>query len=294
MALPELREAAAADIPAMLEVFFEADEELRASDGRPPRQRETERLRPWFEHHLRHDRATSIVAEDHGRVVAYGVVMVRTRSGFLSELFVAPRWQGRGLGRAVLRECLARAPFERMATCTDAIQPVSTGLYASIGLAPRTPIYVLTGPLDPGALPGPRPGATTAPLAVGAVDALDRSALGYQRPVDHAAWVTEGRRGLTFLDDDGVLAGYGYVHPNGRLGPVLAVDPADLPAFAGELVRSIAGAGDYRCVVPGPARDALRALLAAGLRIDDSPGIYCADHDRLRLDRYLPMSTALL
>ena len=284
----------AADIPAMLEVFFEADEHLRAGDGRPSRPRDPERLRSWFAHHLRNDSATSIVADDHGRVVAYGVVMVRARSGYLSELFVVPRCQGRGLGRAVLRECLAHAPIEHMATCTDAVQPVSTGLYASLGLAPRVPIYILSGPLEPTALPAPPAGTIVAELDPAAVSALDEVALGYRRPVDHAAWVAEGRRGLAFVGEDGELNGYGHAHPTGRLGPILAADPLALPAFVGAVARSITGVSHYRCVVPGRARDALRGLLTAGLRIDGSPGIYCADHDRLRLDRYLPMSTSLL
>jgi hypothetical protein len=39
---------------------------------------------------------------------------------------------------------------------------------------------------------------------------------------------------------------------------------------------------------------ALGPLLAAGLRMDGAPAVYCTDGPGPRLDRYLPMSFALL
>ncbi len=294
VALPELREATAADIPAMLAVFFEADEHLRASDGRPPRPRQPESLRPYFEHHLRTDPATSWVADDHGRIIAFGMVMVRDHSGFLSELFVIPRRQGRGLGRTVLERCLGGAAISRLATCADAGQPGSTALYASRGLAPRTPIYILGGPMDVARLPEPGRDIVVRPLLIDEIAAADASVLGYTRPQDHALWQGLGREGWTFWKPSGELLGYGYMHPGGRLGPVLALDPARLLSFAGYLARSVATPGSYRCFVPGPAAATLKALLDAGLLIDGSPSIYMADHAGHDFARYLPMSPSLL
>jgi GNAT superfamily N-acetyltransferase len=278
----------------MLDVFFEADEHLRAGDGRRPRPRDAGWLQPYLEHLVRTDPGTSIVAEDRGRLIAFGIVMVRGTDGYLSELFVVPRWQGRGIGRAVVSACLHGAPIERMATAADAVQPVSTGLYVSLGLAPRLPIYVLCGGLDPAGLPELAPGVATHPLTGEEVAELDEELLGYQRAVDHRAWVDLGRTGWTFRDASGELLGYGYTHPRGRVSPVAARDPADLPAFVGRLARSMGPVEDHRLFVPGPARAALRALLGAGMRIDGSPGIYCADHERPDFERYLPMSPSLL
>ena len=47
-------------------------------------------------------------------------------------------------------------------------------------------------------------------------------------------------------------------------------------------------------MVPGVAITALRPLLAAGLRIDGTPAVYCSEGRGPRFDRYIPMSYALL
>ncbi len=254
--------------------------------------------------HLRHLLATDphscLVADERGRVVAFGVLMVREGEAFLSFLFVLPPWQGRGLGRAIVVACLGGVgPVGRMATCAEADQPVSTGLYASLGLAPREPVYLLRGVLDDAALPGlphavrARPIGADALAAVGAVGDLDLRLLGYRRPQDHAFWVGGGRQGWLFEGPDGLL-GYGYAHPSGRLGPVAAGEPEHLPAMLGHLTRSVPVLEGRQAVVPGAAMTALLPLMAAGLRLDGTPAIYCTDRPGPRMDRYLPMSFALL
>ena len=99
----------------------------------------------WFErlagicpHHLLATAPRSCyVADDHGRVVAFGIISRREQDAFLSFLFVEPSWQGRQLGRSVLHACIdgAGSGIARISTCAEANQPVSTGLYAKLGLA---------------------------------------------------------------------------------------------------------------------------------------------------------------
>ena len=47
-------------------------------------------------------------------------------------------------------------------------------------------------------------------------------------------------------------------------------------------------------VMPGPCAGAMVPLLGAGMRIDGTPAVYCAGGATPRLDRYIPMSFALL
>lgn len=279
----------------MLDVFYAAMDDLVERRGRRPIPRNPRLLGSLFSHLLATDPASAIVAEDHGRVVAFGMGHRRGVDGFLSFLFVLPTWQRRGLGRAVLAACYrAMGRPERMATCAEADQPVSTGLYASLGMSPRTPIYLLTGELDLAALPAVPAGRPPSALDPAAVAALDRAILGYERPADHAAWLDGGRRGWLVAGPGGALHGYGYVHQSGRLGPVAASDPAHLPSILGQLVRSIQPPAAWQVVVPGPAATALGTLLAAGMRIDGTPAVYCADHAGPSFERYVPMSFALL
>ncbi len=72
-----------------------------------------------------------------------------------------------------------------------------------------------------------------------------------------------------------------------------ARDPASLPFVLGVLARRVRPADGWQAIVPGPAASALPRLLAAGLRIDAVPALYCADHPGPLLDRYLPGSFAL-
>jgi GNAT superfamily N-acetyltransferase len=284
----------------MLDVFFRAMEDLDGRRRRTVQPRDPRSLALHLGHLLTTDPRSSVVADDRGRLVAFGVVMVREGDAFLSFLFVLPQWQGRGIGRAVIGECLHGAGQTlRLSTCAEADQLVSTGLYASLGMAPREPIYLLRGTLVDEALPALPAGLRARPVSpevlrtMDAVNALDLQVVGYRRPQDHAFWVGGERRGWLF-EADGELLGYGYAHPSGRIGPLAAMDARHLPAMLGHLVRTTAVLEGRQAVVPGAAVDALGPLLAAGMRMDGTPAVYCAVRPGPRFDRYLPMSFALL
>jgi len=279
----------------MLEVFFHAMENLDQQRHRALQPRNASPLEMHFEHLLSTDPSSSMVADDHGRVVAFGIVMRRGNDAFLSFLFVEPRWQSHGLGRAVLDACLRGAgEAQRVSTCAEADQPVSTGLYASLGLVPRAPIYLLRGALADDALPGLTNGVRATPIDREALAALDLDLLGHERPAEHAFWANGERQGWMFVSDGGSLLGYGYAHHSGRIGPVAAVEPLYLPGFLGHLVRSTHVLEGRQLLMPGVCIAALQLLLAAGVRIDGTPAIYCAQGPGPRFDRYIPMSFALL
>jgi len=279
----------------MLEVFFHAMEGLDAQRGRPSQPRNAAPLEMHFGHLLSTDPHSCYVADDHGRAVAFGIVMRRGGDAFLSFLFVTPSWQNRKIGRAVLNACLRGAgeDLERVSTCAEADQLVSIGLYASAGLAPRMPLYLLRGSLPDKALPELPESVHRRGIRAESVAAFDRELMGYERPQDHAFWARE-RDGVLFFDDAGVVLGYGYAHRSGRIGPVAAIEPFHLPSFIGYLVRSTEVLEGRQLVVPGHAITALQPLLAAGLRIDSTPAIFCSEGSGPRFDRYIPMSYALL
>ncbi len=279
----------------MLEVFFHAIEDLDQQRGRPPQPRNAAPLEMHFGHLLSTDPGSAYVAEDHGRVIAFGIVMRRGNEAFLSFLFVEPAWQGRRIGRSVLEACVAGAGegVAAVSTCAEANQPVSTGLYARMGMAPRTPLYLIRGALPDEALPTLPEAIERRRVTPEAVAAFDRELMGYERPQDHAFWAHD-RTGALFTDAAGGVLGYGYAHPSGRIGPVAAVDPAYLPPFVGYLARLTEVLEGRQLVVPGPAAEILASLLRAGLIIDGSPAIHLAQGPGPAFDRYIPMSFALL
>ena len=124
-------------------------------------------------------------------------------------------------------------------------------------------------------------------------NSVSQRLVGYVRPLDHAFWARE-RTGALFTDEAGTVLGYGYAQRSGRIGPVAALEPSYLPAFVGYLVRLTDVLEGRQLVVPGPARTILVPLLQAGLIIDGTPAIHCAEGPGPRFDRYIPMSYALL
>jgi GNAT superfamily N-acetyltransferase len=294
--VPELRPADVDDVASLLGVFEASVDDLAARTGRlaPPRS-------PAFvELHMRHflagDARSCFVAEELGRVVAFAMLHVRGGSAFLAFLFVLPGFQGRALGRSLVAACREGAGRpRRTATCAEADQPVSTGLYASIGLAPRLPLYLLRGRPNMDALPPLPAGGRARPLQ--ATDAtevawLDRELLGYARAADHAFFAQTGRRGWLVEDASGIVA-YGYAHRSGRIGPVAVADEHLLPGVIGLLVREVPVADGRQVVVAGTS-SLLPVLLGARMRIDGAPAMYCADHPGPLFGRYLPSNFALL
>lgn len=245
------------------------------------------------------------------RVVAFGSAVVRESVWFLSMLFIRPREQGSGLGRAMLGRILP--PIEAglvRATGTDSAQPISNALYAGYGIVPRMPLFSLVGrpghddalpPLPSGVAPvpfdriaaGPPDGPGHREL-VTRVDALDRELVGFAHPQDHRFLRTEGRTGFLYRGPDGAPLGYGYTSRAGRVGPIAVRDRELLPAVLGHLLTAVEPAGASAVWIPGAADRAFTALLQAGLRIEGFPVLLCWTDAFADFSRYVPISPGLL
>jgi len=263
------------------------------------------------------------------RIVGFVSATIRGDVWFLAMLFVRPEEQAAGLGRALLRQVLAGpAEPERagsmagggdrtasarpsvMATVTDSIQPISNALYARLGIVPRLPLFHLVGrPARPEALAPLPAGITAVPFEaiaagppdgpghrelVAAVDRIDRVLLGYEHPQDHRFLRRDGRVGYLYRGPDGVPLGYGYTSPVGRVGPVAVLDETLLAPVVGHLLAVLRPRGASSLWIPGAADRTFRALLEAGLRIEDFPALLCWSRPFGSFERYLPTSLAVL
>jgi GNAT superfamily N-acetyltransferase len=244
------------------------------------------------------------------RIVAFVSSLRRGRLWFLSMLFVLPKMQGKGLGRALLERVMPVPGTASLATCTDSVQPISNALYASLGMAPRMPLLRLVGlpdrrselpPLPQGIRPVPfeeiRDGAADglkASVLDDELDALDRDVVGFAHREDHDMVQREGRIGFLYVGAGGSTIGYGYASEAGRVGPV-AVREADLlDPLIGHLVSTIAPRGAFGLWLPGAAVTATTSLLRAGFRIDGFPVLLCWDKPVTDFSRYVPTSPGLL
>ena len=261
--------------------------------------------------HLRAtDPGTFLVATFDGRVDGFIVALRRGTLWFLSMLFIRPGAQARGLGRQLLA---AVSPGDdwtgARATATDSAQPISNGLYGSLGIVPRVPLLRLVGLADrPAELP-PLPdgiealrfdevddGADGLPRAalLAELADLDRDAAGFDRAVDRPFLALEARAGFLFRNRDGGVVGYGHAAESGRVGPVAVRDGALLAPVIGHLVRTVRPRGAFGMWVAGSAGDAVVPLLRAGFRIEGFPVLLCWDRPFADFARTLPISPGLL
>ena len=218
-------------------------------------------------HHLRQSSGSSFwVAEEtprfhRARTVGYGRSIVRDGVWCLTEFFILPDYQRKGLGGALLNRCLRDgAEFGAESRLVLASQhPGADSLYIRrAGCFPRLPMILLSGPADALRVPleqsvgiaeavfgaSARPNHAARLLAEPlllttetskAINALDRAIVGYARPEEHGQWTAamggiNGSARLFRRASDGEIVGYAYLGAFGS-GPALALDPADQPAM---------------------------------------------------------------
>lgn len=264
----DLRPTAAEDLPALHAVFAAAIGELYARHNLPAPGAPLEVFVAQQSHVLRHDAERCWVAEEKGRIIGFVAAIVRGDDWFLSSLFIEPGHQGAGVGSALLDRAWGRAARRR--TLTDAVQPVSNGLYAGRGLIPATPALHLGGTPTIEARSGlEAAGLEAVDADEDALRALDLAAYGFDRALDHAYW--RGIASCTLWLRGGEAVAYSYVFPGGGLGPLAGRSGSDAAeALRSELARS---GGETGLVVPGSAREVVAAALQAGLRFVRVPGL---------------------
>ncbi len=268
------------------------------------------------------------------RIVGFGIGLQREHVWFLSQLYVLPAEQHRGIGRALLSLVLPSAPEADgagdaagnwrdgptigrrpgvLATCTDSAQPISNALYSKLGIVARLPVFNLVGrPGSPPVLPSLPEGIEAIaleppelishrnPAAPGkaelrqTIDGIDREVLGYAHQSDHDFLRLQGRTGFLYRTSSGEPLGYGYSSQVGRFGPVALLDETLTAPVIGHLMRVIEPRGATSVWVPGANDRAMVALLRAGLRIEGFPAMFCWTRPFAAFERYLPSGLALL
>ena len=245
----EVREAEEADLPAIAAVARATgqDEEWAGADP------------AYVRHLLAHGRV--VVAARGGSVIGFGAIR-QLGSGaaavsMLCDLFVDPRAQGSGAGRAMLSRLW---PGTGRRITFSSRHAHALPLYARFGLDAWWPLLYLRGGVA--ALPPPA-GWQAVPAAPAEVAALELAWT--QRP--GGAGVLARRRGrVTAAGAVGGAGGeYGMIHL--VLAPWAGAADASAAVLA-VLAGLEPGGGLARVCLPGP-HPAVRALLAAGWRVEE-------------------------
>ena len=261
---------------------------------------------------LRTDPKLSWIAIEDGRPIGFSVGFVRGELWFLSDLFVLPEAQGKGVGAELLNRCLAGgiergARIRAVASSHDNSARV---LYIGAGMAPRFPLITLQGAAR---------GLIELPAASGKIRQvepskawfrklgdLDETIWGHRRAAEHRFWLDEYKfTCLAITDKPGAMLGYAY-YSNAASRPPWDCVPRRIGPLAARTtriqMRLLRAIGDgfgrdtddrVEVQIPGIDMSALTALLGVRFRIDHV-GTFMSSRTFGRFDRYLPSGGTLL
>jgi GNAT superfamily N-acetyltransferase len=295
------RPAKCEDLEDAERVVQEAGNELRVRHGRRPWPAPPPIAFPKF--CLAEDPDGLWVAEHGETIVGFGFSWMTEKFWFLSQLFVRPQTQAKGVGQALLSKTLMQAQRNgatNRALITPAYNIASTGLYLNNGLYPRESVYRMTTPAQAVAQNLPDAGYEGAPMPSWPeppewMGEIDEALLGFRRDLHHRFLLGDGAARGIRIEHAGGLAGYAYISADGHIGPLAIAPDADAQAVVTTALRCALESGPSKVsmIVPGRADVVMQAVLALGFRIDE-PYVLMASWPFGNWCNYLPRTPGFM
>ena len=218
------------------------------------------------------------VAEDGNTIVGFGFSWMSEKFWCLSQLFVRPETQAKGIGQALLAKTLMQAERNdaaNRALITFAYNIASTGLYLKNGLYPREPLYRMAAPAQVVAQNPADAGYDISPIAPWPESGewtgrIDQELLGFRRDMHHQVLLGGVAARAVRIEHAGRAAGYAYISARGHVGPLATAPDADAKTVVTTALRCALEGGARRVsmLVPGRADVVMQTALALGFRIE--------------------------
>lgn len=273
---------------------------LRERSGLKPVGHRPRKVWPLAEHIHRHDPGGGFVAHSGKRLVGYASCVVRDRQWYLCFLFVDPRYQGRGIGKELLRLTLDYGKAKEatiFSLCTYAYNPISLALYSSFGLTPQENLLEMRGDLCDSLLAAASPSFDHREVAkadLPSLNRMDRGIRGVKREPEHLFWIEDGGHTPYLILKRGKPAGYLIISKEGNITPVLARHRRDLLPYLklGLKISKELGNERFGVFVGGKNREIIRFLLDGGAKLEALLTVM-TDRPFCDLSRYLPAHLAI-
>ena len=269
-----VRPATEADLPAITAIL-EANDEPVTWPGVP--------RPPYVEHLLSRPGLRLIVGELEGRVagVAGSIEVGDPGRRFLTDLYVEPGVQSKGLGRQVLAAVLDGAT-ERMTFSSS--DPRALGSYIRNGMRPWWPLLYLESDAEPLEASSSQ-GAEARSADVAETARLSQEWTGIDRTADFAFYASLPEAAGFVISLDGEDSAIGWARRElaepGRWLDHASFAPGADPVRVAFAILRAAGDGDrIGAAVPGP-HPAVPRLLDAGVRIGGTDTFCATDRDLL-------------
>src|SRR6202045_3625443 len=276
------RPAKPEDLEEAERVVQQSGNALRVRHGRQPWPAPPSIAFPKF--CLARDPSGLWVAEDRDTIVGFGFSWMTEKFWFLSQLFVRPETQAKGIGQALLSKTLMQAECNgatNRALIPPAYNIASTGLYLHNGLYPREPLYRMTAPAQAVAQNLADAGYDITPIApwpeLGEwragewIGRIDQELLGFRRDLHHQFLLGGFAAHAVRIEHAGSTAGYAYISAGGHVGPLAIAPDADAKAVVTTALRCAleGGASQVSMIVPGRADIVMQTALALGFWIEE-------------------------
>jgi ribosomal protein S18 acetylase RimI-like enzyme len=271
------RPAKPEDLEEAARVVQQSANALRVRHGRQPWPAPPPTAFPEF--CLARDPSGLWVAEDGDTIVGFGFSWMTEKFWFLSQLFVRPETQAKGIGQALLSKTLMQAErngADNRALITPAYNTASTGLYLKNGLYSREPLYRMAAPAQAVAQDLVDTGYDITPIVPWPesgewIGRIDQELLGFRRDLHHQLLLGGFAARAVRIEHAGRAAGYAYISAQGHVGPLAIAPDADAKAVVTTALRCApeGGARQVSMIVPGRADVVMRTALALGFRIEE-------------------------
>jgi GNAT superfamily N-acetyltransferase len=238
------------------------------------------------------------VAEDPGspgRLIGYARSVERGGLLELTEFFVVPGEQSRGVGRALLDRAfpLGRGEVRSIIATTDVR---ALARYYRADTIARFPYFTVAGPPsadDAHSRLSSEP-LEDAAASLTAVADVERAVLGYPRGEAEIRWLLQARDGWVYRDE-GAVVGFAFVGKAGA-GPIAAFEPRHLPDILLHVEGRAAADGieKLELEVPAPNATAIRHLLGRGFRIDPWINLLMSNRSFGQFDRFVGYSPPII
>ena len=228
-----------------------------------------------------------------GRLVGFARSIERDGLLELTEFFVRPDQQSRGVGKALLERAFpAGRGTVRSIIATSDVR--AQARYYAAGTVARFPLFTLGGvPADARPMADLTAESIDGERAIEAQRAVEGTVLGHRRSQDEVRWLLDRRQGHLYRRADRVI-GFSFFGRDGA-GPMAALDPSELPAIllhVEGLAHSL-GVERLELQVPAPNAIGIRHLMGRGFRFDSWINILMADRQFGQFDRFIPFSPPL-
>jgi ribosomal protein S18 acetylase RimI-like enzyme len=289
-----------AELLASERLVMRTIDHLRERSGLKPTGYYPRKVWPLVDHIHRHDPNGGFVAHSGKRLVGYASCVVRNPQWYLSFLYVDTRYQGRGIGRELLKRTLDyghRKEAKIFSLCTYGYNPTSLALYCSFGLAPQENVVVMRGELSDRLLPSVSRKMDYREVTRGDLPVLsrmDQEIRGIKREREHLFWLEDKGYSPYLVLKRGKPVGYLIISKEGNLSPVLAWERRDLlPSLKiGLRISRELGNEKTGMFVGGKNREIIRFLLDGRLKVEVLIAVM-TNKPFCDLSRYLPAHLAI-